>query len=441
MMHAEKGTDMSKKSRHIRKKNGKRAGRFTVKSCAAVLLSAVLALQSVKGVSVQAKETIRSGEMVFEKEENETRTVQDGGGETAETPEDSGSETPDNNGGGSGQETDPPTETAGSGEITESTGSSEAVETPADTAGNSEAVETPTGTTDSSETVETPTETPGSSETVETPTETPGSSETVEIPTETPETAGSGEAPETETETGTSVEPAEEGEETTLTAEEDTEGNPTAPEESEEDGTPAETGEGTEPENEGGLQFVTTPEGAVIIYAFEPLAKKESRILLDEKGTLEEVKAHMPAVLKAYAYVHKQTGEGESGPEEGSEEGMLVTAGKSCLKEILGRPQNADTSGREGRNDADQTPAESPEPAADGLNELSVPITWECVEDYENEELNEYHFLPVWERAAYFYDKEDMPTVTVKIGKEESVFVSTMEELAQAFEEGVPGSC
>lgn len=47
--------------------------------------------------------------------------------------------------------------------------------------------------------------------------------------------------------------------------------------------------------------FFMTPEGAVILSGFEPLTEAESHILLDEKGTLEEVLLKLPSALKVYA--------------------------------------------------------------------------------------------------------------------------------------------
>lgn len=517
MMHAKKGNEVSKTDCRQGKGKGKRQRRWNVKSGIAVLLSAMLVLQSVDSISVQAEEvTGQTGETAETPEDGGSNLPEDAaGGETAQTPEGGSSDVPETPEGGSSDVPESGNDdTPGAAEApAESTGGSETAQAPTESAGGNGTSETQTETIGESNTAQAPTESAGDNGTAEKPT---GDSEAVETPTdgtggettENPtETAGNGEtAAETVTEETTTEEAITE-EESTKAAETLTESE-----------TPTETGTETETNAGGGLEFVKTPEGAVILSGFEPLTKKESRIILDEKEALEEVKLRMPASLKAYAYVHIVEAGGEETEEEKAPiSGLVVTAGGDSVQKIVGRAGNSSTgkaaeegtaaagempaSGTENpdggtaggdtqpaengnsegnvpaaegeasdgnvpaaesnASDSEDTPAAestageaaegeastgenpggttagTPEENADGITGLEVPVTWECVEDYEAEELEEYHFRPVWDSAAYFYEAEELPTILVRVGKEDSVYVSTEEELDEAFERGI----
>lgn len=519
-MHAKKGNEVSKTDCRQGKGKGKRQRRWNVKSGIAVLLSAMLVLQSVDSISVQAEEvTGQTGETAETPEGGGSNLPEDAaGGETAQTPEGGSSDVPETPEGGSSDVPESGNDdTPGAAEApAESTGGSETAQAPTESAGGNGTSETQTETIGESNTAQAPTESAGDNGTAEMPTEGAGGSEAVETPTdgtggettENPtETAGNGEtAAETVTEETTTEEAITE-EESTKAAETLTESE-----------TPTETGTETETNAGGGLEFVKTPEGAVILSGFEPLTKKESRIILDEKEALEEVKLRMPASLKAYAYVHIVEAGGEETEEEKAPiSGLVVTAGGDSVQKIVGRAGNSSTgkaaeegtaaagempaSGTEnpdgGTAGGDTQPAENgnpegnvpaaegeasdgnvpaaesnasdsedasaaegttgeaaegeastgenpgettagtPEENADGITGLEVPVTWECVEDYEAEELEEYHFRPVWDSAAYFYEAEELPTILVRVGKEDSVYVSTEEELDEAFERGI----
>lgn len=66
-----------------------------------------------------------------------------------------------------------------------------------------------------------------------------------------------------------------------------------------------------------------------------------------------------------------------------------------------------------------------------------IDVTWECTVDYENTDLHEYIFKPVWD-DKYVYEgaEEDIPIITVVITGEEKdverVLVSSQEELQAA---------
>lgn len=130
------------------------------------------------------------------------------------------------------------------------------------------------------------------------------------------------------------------------------------------------------------IQFVKTSEGAVVLSSFEPLSETESHIVLEEKGTLEEVLSMMPSALKAYAFV--QTEETET-----------------------------------------------------ALQELDVPVNWECREDYDNTELESYVFLPEWDNTAYYYES-GIPIIVISIAEEiNDGDVATQEELQAALAMGI----
>lgn len=89
----------------------------------------------------------------------------------------------------------------------------------------------------------------------------------------------------------------------------------------------------------------------------------------------------------------------------------------------------------------DGTGADTDEPVLSTQSvEVEIPVSWVC-SDYENTELTEYIFRPMWDNALWFYEAgetaDSVPVITVsyfKIVKEE---VSTQEELAAAFAAGV----
>jgi len=72
--------------------------------------------------------------------------------------------------------------------------------------------------------------------------------------------------------------------------------------------------------------------------------------------------------------------------------------------------------------------------------ELMVPVTWECSEDYDNTDLKTYTFKAVWDSAVYCYEEELAPTIQVKVTRRKAggVLVSTQEELAEALAQGEP---
>lgn len=509
-MHAKKGNEVSKSDCRQGKGKRKRQWRWTAKSGIAVLLSAMLVFQSVDSISVQAEEvTGQTGETAETPEDGGSNLPEDAaGGETAQTPEGGSSDVPETPEGGSSDVPESGNDDAPGAAPAESTGGSETAQAPTEGAGGNGASETQTETTGESNTAQAPTESAGGNETAEKPTE---GGEAVETPTD-----GTGaETTENPTETAGNGETAAE----TVTEETTTEEESTkAAEASTENETQTETGTESETNAGGGLEFIKTPEGAILLSGFEPLTKKESRIVLDEKEALEEVRLRMPASLKAYAYVHIVEAGGEETEEEKAPiSGLVVTAGGDSVQKIVGRAGNSSTgkaaeegtaaagempaSGTEnpdgGTAGGDTQPAENgdsegnvpaaegeasdgnvpaaesnasdsedasaaegtageasegeastgensgettagtPEENADGITGLEVPVTWECVEDYEAEELEEYHFRPVWDSAAYFYEAEELPTIVVRVGKEDSVYVSTEEELKEAFERGI----
>ncbi|MCM1087256.1 MAG: right-handed parallel beta-helix repeat-containing protein [Muribaculaceae bacterium] len=109
-------------------------------------------------------------------------------------------------------------------------------------------------------------------------------------------------------------------------------------------------------------------------------------MILEEKGTLAEVTLKMPALLKAYAQAYLHTEEKET--------------------------------------------------AETALQELEVPVSWECDEDYDNTELESYRFLPGWDEAAYAYEADDIPVITVSFEEEQKKvgdgIIDTQEELEAA---------
>lgn len=155
-----------------------------------------------------------------------------------------------------------------------------------------------------------------------------------------------------------------------------------------EEGTSEETSEEEEKNNKNAdenelneIQYVTTPEGAIVLSGFEPLSAADACIVLEEKGTLTDVVSLMPPVLNAYAQAYAKREEMEdSSTEEVSQQSEIE---------------------------------ETPEII---LQELTVPVAWECSEDYENTDLEQYHFLPKWDLDTYFLEEsENLPEIEVAL--------------------------
>lgn len=200
-------------------------------------------------------------------------------------------------------------------------------------------------------------------------------------------TEGAGtESPEEETEAETGPE-TEQGSEAETESETEKESEPTAETESEpeQESNPEqslETGE------ENGV------DGAVIFLSgFAPLPEEYRELILEQKGTLSEAVARMPASLTAYL----KGAEGETETEAETEE-----------------------SGR-----------------------VEVPVSWQCSQDYENTELDSYTFQPVVNAAGYALAEEmqERPVILVRIRMQETVpdaavYVSEQTALQEAVNNG-----
>ena len=407
---------------HAKKNNGK-FPKLNMKACLAVFLCTVMVLTSVDYIQVQASET-------NVKETSETTEDFDGGEEST---------------GGDDTEKEPETSSA------ENEESTEAVET---TTADEESTETTTGT--------------------ETEESSGGSEESTETIT----------AAETEEESN-SEESTETAEETDESKEESTETVETEADETETKETVEETEEETE--STGGIRFLTTSKGAIVLSGFEPLTDADSRIVLEEKEPLAEVVKKMPSAIKAYAkayiYTEEEETEGgsESGPEKETEsepesesgttaetEGEVSTEGdvvseKETESESAGEVQTAgeedtsvpttetDTSAQTTEADTStetietgsETEPEIPEkPAETFSQELMIPVTWECDEDYDNTERENYFFHPVWDQDAYYAELNSAPLILVEIDEKmdlKNAVVSTQEELAEALAAGASG--
>ena len=248
--------------------------------------------------------------------------------------------------------------------------------------------------------------TPESSESSENDTESTEDSESSETEPESPE---SSESSETEPESTEDSESSETDTEETDATEENTEELP----EEEQTSQPSESTEVVE--------FVRTPEGAILITGFEPLPEEVAYLILEEKGTLEEAVSQMPDTLKARAYAYVYTEDSEEEEEQAEQEEEEEQA-------------EAEEGGEQG--------TEAQEPV---LRELEIPVSWRCSEDYENTELGQYVFQPKWDNSSYVYeaeeDAEELPTITVSFEEKKLTTegaVATQEELEAALTAGVP---
>lgn len=138
-----------------------------------------------------------------------------------------------------------------------------------------------------------------------------------------------------------------------------------------------------------------------------------------------------------------QPGEGENGEDRHEEDESQPGTDTEVEVDIA----SADREGHQWRllvaaeDVEDESNDETDEPALSTQSvEVKIPVSWEC-SDYENTELTEYTFRPVWDNALWFYEAgetaDSVPVITVsyvEIIKEE---VSTQEELAAAFAAGV----
>lgn len=142
-----------------------------------------------------------------------------------------------------------------------------------------------------------------------------------------------------------------------------------------------------------------------------------------------------------------------AGEENSSLEGTTETAKEPSEDESPAEPEDASASGAPETTEADstvetetetetvtETVPESSKEREVFRQELMVPVTWECTEDYENTDLKTYTFKAVWDQTAYFYDEELTPTIEVRVVRRKAggILVSTQEELADALAEGEP---
>lgn len=136
----------------------------------------------------------------------------------------------------------------------------------------------------------------------------------------------------------------------------------------------------------------TGVNGTVIyLSGFAPVPEEYQELLLEQKGTLSEAVAKMPASLTAY----------------------------------LKRPE-----GETGENPEEQ-------------ERIEVPVSWQCSQDYENTELDSYTFLPVVNAAGYAFAEEiqERPVILVRIRMQETVpdtavYVSEQTALQEAVNNG-----
>lgn len=136
----------------------------------------------------------------------------------------------------------------------------------------------------------------------------------------------------------------------------------------------------------------TGVDGTVIyLSGFAPVPEEYRELVLEQKGTLSEAVAKMPASLTAY--LKRPEGETGEGPEE--------------------------------------------------QERIEVSVSWQCSQDYENTELDSYTFQPVVNAAGYALAEEmqERPVILVRIRMQETVpdtavYVSEQTALQEAVNNG-----